>query len=51
MASKVQEMLSLVEDVPGLEALIFSGTTPGLVEQALLGAHPGTRIVAGFGPA
>ena len=45
MASKVLEMLALVGDVPGLESLIFSGETPGLVEQALLGAHPGTRIV------
>jgi isopentenyl phosphate kinase len=44
MQSKVAGMLALVEQVPGLEALIFSGTEPGNVRRALLGADPGTRL-------
>jgi isopentenyl phosphate kinase len=44
MVSKVEQLLALVETVPGLEALIFSGEIPGAVEQALLGANIGTRI-------
>jgi isopentenyl phosphate kinase len=44
MVSKVEQLLALVQSVPGLEALIFSGETPGAVEQALLGANIGTRI-------
>jgi len=44
MAQKVDDMLELVQRIPGLEALIFSATQPGLLEQALLGAAPGTRI-------
>ena len=47
MASKVKEMLALVEAVPGVVVRIFSGTTPGLVYAALLDeAQPGTTIVA-----
>jgi isopentenyl phosphate kinase len=44
MASKVEQLLAMVQTVPGLEALIFSGETPGVVEQALLGPVMGTRI-------
>jgi isopentenyl phosphate kinase len=44
MKAKVTEMLSLVEQVPGLEVLIFSGETPGSVRRALQGENPGTRI-------
>lgn len=44
MASKVKQLLVLVQAVPGLEALIFSGEMPGAVEQVLLGAGNGTRI-------
>jgi isopentenyl phosphate kinase len=44
MRSKVTEMLGLVEQVPGLEALIFSGEEPDAVRRALLGANPGTRL-------
>ncbi len=44
MASKVKQLLALVQAVPGLEALIFSGEKPGAVEQALLGSGRGTRI-------
>ncbi len=44
MISKVEQLLALVQSVPGLEALIFSGETPGAVVQALLGVNIGTRI-------
>lgn len=44
MASKVQEMLALVGEIPGLEVLIFSGERPGLVREALCGANVGTVI-------
>lgn len=44
MIDKVNNMLQLVAVIPGLEALIFSGNKPGGVQQALLGASPGTCI-------
>jgi isopentenyl phosphate kinase len=44
MAQKVELMLSLASEIPGLQALIFSGEQPGLVYQALSGAAPGTLI-------
>lgn len=44
MAGKVSAMLALVERLPALEVLIFSGETPGLVQAALGGAQVGTRI-------
>ncbi|HJW89908.1 MAG TPA: isopentenyl phosphate kinase [Anaerolineales bacterium] len=44
MASKVQEMLALVQKNPGMEVFIFSGETPGLVLEALSGAQVGTVI-------
>lgn len=44
MSSKVTEMLSLIEHIPGLEALIFSGEVPGQMQQALLGGSPGTIL-------
>ncbi|MDD5367673.1 MAG: isopentenyl phosphate kinase [Anaerolineaceae bacterium] len=44
MFSKVSSMLSLVEQEPGLEIIIFSGKQPEIIKQALLGASPGTRI-------
>lgn len=49
MAAKVQQALTLVERVPGLEIVICSGLEPGAVGAALLGREPlpGTRIVAG----
>ncbi len=48
MASKVAQMQALVRSVPGLEVRIFSGATPGLVREALLGAaQPGTVIKQG----
>lgn len=48
MASKVRQSLELAERIPGLEVLIFSGETPGAIEQALNGKHSGTRIWAGL---
>jgi len=47
MASKVSQSLELAEHIPGLEVLIFSGETPGAIEQALKGIKSGTRIWAG----
>jgi isopentenyl phosphate kinase len=45
MASKVQEMLALTAEVPGLTAQIFSGEIPGHVRAALLGEDtPGTIV-------
>ncbi len=44
MLTKVESMLKLAEEIPGLEVLIFSGLQPGNVREALLGASPGTRI-------
>ena len=44
MESKVTGMLALVEDLPDLEILIFSGEEPGNVRNALLGKNPGTRL-------
>ena len=44
MESKVRQMVGLVEQVPNLEILIFSGEEPGNVRRALLGEHPGTII-------
>lgn len=44
MASKVSQLLAMVQAVPGLEALIFSGSTPGNIEQVLSGATMGTKI-------
>ena len=47
MASKVQEMLALVQAVPHLEVMIFSGETPGVGADALCGSQAGTLISAG----
>jgi isopentenyl phosphate kinase len=44
MQSKVLQSLALVQHIPGLEICIFSGEEPGLVQQALLGETPGTRL-------
>ncbi|MBL8058749.1 MAG: hypothetical protein JNK29_18740 [Anaerolineales bacterium] len=48
MEAKVRETLALTAGVPGCEALIFSGETPGHVRRALLGeAVEGTRLRGG----
>jgi isopentenyl phosphate kinase len=44
MQSKVQQMLELVEQIPGLQALIFSGEINGNIEKALKGEHIGTLV-------
>ena len=44
MASKVRQSLALVEELPGLEILIFSGERPGQVKSALLGARVGSSL-------
>lgn len=46
MESKVHQTLALVEEIPSLQALIFSGAMPGNVQLALLGASPGTQLTA-----
>ncbi len=46
MAGKVRQALALAAEVRGLEVRIFSGESPGAVRDALLGALPGTLIVA-----
>jgi len=44
MVAKVDQMLSLVAEIPGLEVLIFSGEEPGNLGKALAGGSPGTRL-------
>ncbi len=46
MFSKVQQSLALARTIPGLEARIFSGVMPGMVERALNGEPVGTVISA-----
>ena len=47
MKSKVEEMLSLVEQIPNLDVQIFSGEEAGNVKRALIGELLGTLIVGG----
>lgn len=44
MRTKVDEMLTLVQHVPGLEVVIFSGVEDGSILKALQGEAGGTRI-------
>jgi isopentenyl phosphate kinase len=44
MLDKVQSMLELVKRLPVFQAVIFSGSEPGTVYQALGGTTPGTVI-------
>jgi isopentenyl phosphate kinase len=44
MAEKVNLMLQMVDQIPGLQAAIFSGRVPGQLEAALTGDLPGTII-------
>jgi len=44
MHSKVTGMLALLEEIPDLEILIFSGEQPGNLRHALRGENPGTRL-------
>jgi isopentenyl phosphate kinase len=44
MADKVRQLVSVVDEVPGLRAMIFSGETPGNVRRSLLGEDVGTLI-------
>jgi isopentenyl phosphate kinase len=44
MESKVRQMLSLVMEIPGLTAQIFSGEIPGNVQKVLNGEILGTQI-------
>lgn len=44
MQDKVRRALDLVQELPDLEAWIFSGLEPGAIEAALTGAPRGTQI-------
>ncbi len=44
MLEKVRTMLGLAKELPGFRAVIFSGTAPGNVQQALSGQSMGTII-------
>lgn len=44
MQAKVNAMLALLDQVPDLEALVFSGEENNNVRCALLGGKPGTRL-------
>jgi isopentenyl phosphate kinase len=46
MASKVHQSLGLCQRITGLQVSIFSGEKPGVLEAALRGAYPGSRIQA-----
>jgi hypothetical protein len=40
----VTSMLDLVQKLPALQVLIFSGKQPGVLQSALAGKHAGTLI-------
>ena len=44
MVDKVEQMLNLIEDIPDLECLIFSGVEPGSITKALSGQDMGTLL-------
>ena len=44
MADKVEQMLCLIEEIPGLECRIFSGDEPGSILKALSGQDLGTLL-------
>ena len=46
MASKVRQMLALVQELPGLEVRIFSGQQPDCLRGVLSGGMEGTKISA-----
>lgn len=46
MKSKVEQMLELVQEIPSLRIVIFSGETPDNVRRALLGETPGSVLHA-----
>ncbi len=46
MRSKVEQMLKLVQEIPSLQIVIFSGETPDNVRHALLGEMPGSVLHA-----
>jgi len=44
MLDKVSKMLDLIEKIPELEVIIFSGAETGVLNQAFSGVNPGTRL-------
>lgn len=47
MEGKVGEMMALIEDIPGLEVLIFSASQPGTLRRAIAGEPLGTYLRGG----
>lgn len=47
MESKVEQCLELVQDLPQIEIVIFSGDEPGVLSEVLHGARKGTLIHRG----
>lgn len=47
MAGKVSEMLALIEELPGLEVLIFSASKPGSLRRTISGENLGTFLHGG----
>ncbi len=47
MESKVQQMLNLVGEIPGLTAQIFSGEAPGNLQKAMFSENLGTLVCEG----
>ncbi len=47
MLTKVIQMLALIRELPDLQIVIFSGETPGNVQDALLGKTPGSLLHGG----
>lgn len=46
MASKVQQMIDLIDLIPKLKVFIFSGSSAGNIKKALLGKPMGTKLFA-----
>jgi isopentenyl phosphate kinase len=44
MLDKVRQIMTLVNEVPELRAIIFSGEVPGNIRRSLLGEELGTTI-------
>jgi isopentenyl phosphate kinase len=44
MEDKVRQVLSMINDLPGLKASIFSGEVPDNVRRSLLGEELGTML-------
>ncbi|MDZ7844081.1 MAG: isopentenyl phosphate kinase [Anaerolineales bacterium] len=45
MRLKIQQMLNLIEELPDLEVLVFSGREPGNLKRTLTGEQTGTLLI------